>query len=144
MGYNFVHSQKKLKKLYSVYSEGNQWAENASLAIAVYNKNDLDCISKNRIYNLFDTGIATGFLMLKATELGLIDHPIAGFSPRKVKNILDIPKDMDVIAMILVGKHDNSVKEKKSSREKTNRRNPQNIVTNLHNCPSHSKKRIFL
>lgn len=110
--YKFVVSETKLEEMKSVYSRGNDWAFNASLVIAVYSKEDLDCIIKTRKYYLFDTGMATGFLILKATEMGLIAHPIAGFSPRKVKHILSIPEDFQVIALIIVGKHDVDKEEK--------------------------------
>lgn len=118
--YCFVHSKDKLKELYNAYSKGNEWAQKASLAIAVYSQEELDCIIKDRKYYLFDTGISCGFLMLKATEMGLIAHPIAGFSPKKVKKILNIPNEMNVIAMILIGKHDDS-KEELSRPERKSR-----------------------
>ncbi len=117
--YTFVYNRDKLQELHAAYSEGNEWAHKASLAIVAYSKKDLDCVIRDRIYYLFDTGISAGFLMLKATELGLIAHPSAGVRPRKVKKILDIPNDMDVIAMILVGTHDDSIAEKERPQRKS-------------------------
>ena len=46
-----------------------------------------------------------GFLILRATELGLVAHPIAGFSPQKTREILGIPEDYKVVTLIIVGKH---------------------------------------
>lgn len=107
-----VKAEAKLKELYEAYSRGNVWVQKASMVIAVYTKEDLDCVIKTRNYFLFDTGIATAFLMLKATELGLVAHPIAGFRPRVVKRVLGLDPEMQVIALVVVGKHDTSLEEK--------------------------------
>lgn len=106
----FVNDKEKLKEMHSVLSKGNQWAHNASMVIAVFSKKDLDCILKEREYYLFDTGMAVGLMILKATELGLIAHPIAGFDEAKTKEILNIPDEMTVITLIIVGKHSNEIK----------------------------------
>ena len=41
-------------------------------------------------------------LILRATELGLVAHPIAGFSPRKAREILGIPDSAQVITFIIL------------------------------------------
>jgi nitroreductase len=48
--------------------------------------------------------MATAFLILRATELGLVAHPIAGFSPKKAHEVLGIPEEFQVITLVLVGK----------------------------------------
>jgi len=101
----FVHGDK-LKDLHQVLSKGNQWAERASMIIAVCSKKEDDCVMKDgREYYLFDTGMANGFLILRATELGLVAHPIAGYDQQKVKEVLNIPEDTTVITLVMVGKH---------------------------------------
>jgi hypothetical protein len=79
--------------------------------IVVVSKPDLDCQPKDRDYNLFDTGLATGFLMLRATEMGLVAHPTAGYSVDRTREILGIPDDFTVITIIHVGKLSASVSE---------------------------------
>jgi nitroreductase len=49
--------------------------------------------------------MATAFLILRATELGLVAHPIAGFREAEVKPMLGIPEDMMLLALVIVGKH---------------------------------------
>lgn len=75
------------------------------MIIAVFSKEEDDCIIRDRVYHQFDVGISVGFLVLRATELGLVAHPIAGFSPMKTREILDIPDEYKVITLIIVGKH---------------------------------------
>jgi nitroreductase len=101
----FVYDKAMLKKLYPALSKGNQWAQLASMIIAVFSRKDFDCVTKEREYYLFDTGMTTAFIILRATELGLVAHPIAGYSEEKVKEILGIPEGMGVITLVIVGRH---------------------------------------
>lgn len=103
--YVFVYEPDMLKKMHDALSQGNEWARAASMIIAVFSKPEYDCVIRDRKYYLFDTGMATAALILRATELGLVAHPIAGFSPKKTREILGIPDDMEVITLVIVGKH---------------------------------------
>lgn len=103
--YVFVRSPDVLAKVFTAMTKGNQWTERASMVIAVFSAPQLDCIIKDREYYGFDTGMATALLILRATELGLVAHPIAGFRPDEVKPILGIPADMKLFALVIVGKH---------------------------------------
>lgn len=105
----FVRSPELLKKLHTALSKNNQWVEAASLIVAVYSWKDLDCVLPGREYYLFDTGMATAFMILRATELGLVAHPIAGFDDKLVKDILQLPDEATVIALVIVGKHTTSI-----------------------------------
>ena len=106
----FIYGRDKLEDMYSTLSKGNRWAMNSSMIIAVFSKKDSDCVVKNREYYLFDTGMAVGFMLLKATELGLVAHPIAGYKEEKVKELLNIPEEMKIITLIIVGKHADDIK----------------------------------
>jgi nitroreductase len=105
----FVSSSKVLKDMHSALSAGNQWAFSASMIIAVFSKKEDDCIIGDREYHQFDCGLAVGFLLLRATELGLVAHPIAGFSPKKTREILGIPEEYKVITLVIVGKHSKKI-----------------------------------
>lgn len=115
--YVFIHTPEALQELYPVLSRGNKWVEAASLIIVVYSQPELDCRMPGRDYFLFDIGLATGFMILRATELGLVAHPIAGFDDAKVKEILGIPEDMTVITLVNVGKHSKSNTELLSEKQ---------------------------
>ncbi|MBN2564895.1 MAG: nitroreductase family protein [Candidatus Eisenbacteria bacterium] len=103
--YVFVRDRAVLNEMFGALTEGNRWATAASMIVAVFSRPDLDCQIRDRQYHLFDTGMATAFMILRATELGLVAHPIAGFSPKKVRKVLHIPDDMTVITIVIVGKH---------------------------------------
>ena len=105
----FVYDKEMLEKMKVVFSKGNEWAYAASIIIAVFSKKEFDCIIHDREYYLFGCGMAVGLLMLRATELGLVAHPIAGYSPKKVREVLGIPDEMNVITLIMVGKHSSTI-----------------------------------
>ncbi len=121
--YVFVYDSDKLKQMHEALSSGNEWARNASMIIAVLSKKEYDCIIKERLYYQFDVGMATASLILRATELGLVAHPIAGYSPKKTREVLGIPEELDVITLVIVGKHSKTIKpilsEKQVKDEKT-------------------------
>jgi len=118
----FAYDPDVLKKIHGAMSKGNAWTRAASMIIAVFSKKDLDCLIKGREYYLFDTGMATAFIILRATELGLVAHPIAGYNEDAVKEILGIPEEMRLITLVIVGKHSETIgpllSEKQVEREK--------------------------
>lgn len=120
--YVFVHDSETLEKLYKTLPKTNEWVKNGSMIIAVVSKKEYDCIVGNREYYLFDTGMATAFLILRATELGLVAHPIAGYDEEKAKEELGITEDMLLITLVIVGKRSETIKpnltEKQAQIEK--------------------------
>jgi len=100
-----IYDPEKLKQLFTTLSPGNKWVEKVSLIIAVVSRIKADCVIGERIYYLFDTGMATAFILLRATELGLVAHPIAGYNEELAKEILKIPNDMQLITLVNIGKH---------------------------------------
>ena len=118
-----------LEKLFEALNENNNWAKKASMIVAVFSKKEMDCvIGKSREYYLFDTGMATAYMILRATELGLVIHPIAGFSQSKTKEILKIPEDMVLITLLIVGKKSDNIdfltEKQKAIEEKRPPRKP--------------------
>ena len=109
--YVFIYDKAKLRELHEVLTKTNQWVKRASLIIAVFSNQKDDCNVAERNYYLFDTGMATAFLILRATELGLVAHPIAGFKEGKTKQILNIPNNMRLISLVIVGKHSEETNE---------------------------------
>lgn len=107
--YVFVTDPTVLEEMREVMTRGNVWTQQASMIIAVFSHLDYDCKLKDREYYLFDTGMQTAFLILRATDLGLVAHPIAGYDENKVKAILGIPEEMRVITLIIVGKKADSI-----------------------------------
>ena len=107
--YVFVYERGTLERLHGALAKGNEWAQAASMIVAVYSRKDLDCDVQGREYYLFDVGLSTAFLVLRATELGLVAHPIAGFDEGVAKDILGIGEEMKLITLVIVGKHSDEI-----------------------------------
>lgn len=99
----FARSKAVLAKVHEGLNKGNEWCRKASLIVAAFAKKENDCLIKEREYYLFDLGLAVAAMMLRATELGLVAHPIAGFDPQQIKRALGIPDDCLLIALVNVG-----------------------------------------
>jgi nitroreductase len=74
----------------------------------------------------FDAGTAWGYIALQATLLGLISHAIGGFDRVKARELLHVPDDFELHAVIVIGyQGDKSIlSEALQEREKPNQRNP--------------------
>jgi nitroreductase len=98
-----ARGKESLDAVKSALSKGNVWATRAPLIIVVAAKDKDDCqLSDRRDYFLFSTGLAIGQLELRATELGLIAHPIAGYDPLKVKQLVGVPEEFVIITLVIV------------------------------------------
>jgi nitroreductase len=100
----FARSRAVLVKVHEGLNKGNEWCQKSSVIIAAFAKRENDCLIKEREYYLFDLGMAVSAMLLRATELGLVAHPIAGFDPQKIKQVLNIPDEYLLITLINVGR----------------------------------------
>lgn len=119
--WRFVFSRDSIEKVKEALSSGNAWAKNSSMIVAVASRKDDDCIIKDREYHHFDVGMAAYALVLRATELGLVAHPIAGYDPQIVREKLGIPEEYGIITLIIIGKHSSEMSvlsEKQMETEK--------------------------
>jgi nitroreductase len=100
----FARSKEALGKLHACLSKNNDWAKTAPLIVAAFARKDADCVIKEREYYLFDLGIAVSAIMLRAAELDLVAHPIAGFDNEAARLALGIPDGNLVLTLLIVGK----------------------------------------
>ena len=80
----------------------------------------------------FDTGTAWGYLSLEANRQGLITHGMGGFDREMAKEVLNIPDEFDVHALIAIGYHapDKVLSEKNMLREfPSNRKQIEEFVS---------------
>jgi len=113
----FVLDPAMLEKMKAVFNKGNVWCHADSMVVAVCAEKDADCLIYDREYYLFDTGMQTAFLILRATELGFVAHPIAGYSPKAVREVLGIPDSMQVITLVNIGKHADTISPALSEKQ---------------------------
>ncbi|MEO9255879.1 MAG: nitroreductase family protein [Tepidiformaceae bacterium] len=96
-------------RLVAALSEGNrQWAPAAPLLFALVANPSHDTTPKNsdgseRELWAFHAGIAAGNVMVEATSLGLIAHPMAAFDEPAARDVFGAPADVRVVAIFAVG-----------------------------------------
>ncbi len=108
----FVRKPSQLEKIFQTLTPANVWVRRASLVIVVFGAKEDDCVlgpDGQRLYYLFDIGLAVENMILRATELGLVAHPIAGFNPEEVQKALGIPEEYLVVTLVNVGKHSEEI-----------------------------------
>ena len=107
----FVRSPDMLDRMFATLAPGNAvWAKQASLLVVVWSQADLDCRTPDgRDYFQFDTGMAAAFLLLAATARNLEAHPIAGFDPEAARKVLALPRDSQLITVVIMGGHSQEV-----------------------------------
>jgi nitroreductase len=74
----------------------------------------------------FDAGTAWAHIALQATLLGLIAHALGGFDSAKARELLNVPDDIDLHAVIVIGYQGDKalLSDALQEREKPNQRNP--------------------
>ena len=79
------------------------WSKRSSALIIISIKNKKEDGTPYPIA-VFDAGLAAQNMMIQATELGLIAHPITGIDTAAMHTVLDLPEDLTVLAALVVGK----------------------------------------
>lgn len=115
--YIVAYENDDVEILRDLLMEGNSWAKKAPVLVIAISKNIFKRNNKKNNYNKFDTGTSWGFLSLEAKRRGYDTHGMAGFSKKKARDILNIPEDYDIIAMIAIGKIIKSGNEKPNTRK---------------------------
>lgn len=124
----FARSKEALARVHEGLNSGNEWAQRASLIIAAFAHRENDCIIREREYYLFDLGMAVSSLQLRATELGLVAHPIAGFDPEKIRQSLGIPAGTMIITLINVGKKSDDLSLLNENQAAAERERPRRLA----------------
>ena len=92
--------------LFDLLVEPNQaWAKNAAVLVVVISKKTLSRNEKPNKVHSFDAGAAWENLALQGAHDGIVVHGMGGFDYDKAQQVLAIPDDYQVEAMIAIGKH---------------------------------------
>lgn len=116
-----VLKDKLYKKALSSIVIPNKWAQTAPVLIVACA--NLSLIAhrigagiKGIEYHLLDMGIASEHLVLAATELGLGTCWIGWFNEKAIRNILSIPRNIKIVALIALGYPKEELKPNKKER----------------------------
>ncbi|MDP2853122.1 MAG: nitroreductase family protein [Smithellaceae bacterium] len=105
--WRFIYARRNTphwETFFNLLAEGNQvWAKNAAALIVVISKTTFDSGKPARTHT-YDAGAAWVSLALQGSLKGLVVHGMQGFDYDKAKEVLQVPDDYSVEAMIAVGK----------------------------------------
>ena len=108
--WRFIYARRNTKQwdtFFDLLAEGNKnWAQNAAALIVVISKTTFDNGKHARTHS-FDAGAAWENLALQGSIMDLVTHGMQGFDYDKAKEVLGVPDDYQVEAMIAVGKKGN-------------------------------------
>jgi len=97
-------NEEAWKKLYDCLGEGNQpWCANVPVLISACHDTQFSTNDKPNNWGAYDTGAASVFMCLQATELGLMSHQMAGFSADLIREKFNVPERYQPIAVIAIG-----------------------------------------
>lgn len=97
--------QGSYKKVLSCLNEFNQmWAKTAPvLAISFAKKHFQDDKEKVNSHAWHDVGAASAQLTMQATELGLFVHQMAGIEYEKIREVYQLPENIEPVAALAIG-----------------------------------------
>ena len=91
-------------RLLACLLEGNRkWAFRAPVLLLSVARMQFEDAGKPNRHAVHDAGMALENLLLQATALGLVAHPMAGFNIEQARADLKIPAGFEPVAMVAVG-----------------------------------------
>lgn len=104
-------------------SRGNYWAARAPIMILVVARPDGGCPAHKLPYFMMDIGLAVSNMLIQSVHLGLMGHPTAGWKEEQLKEIVGLPEDYRIAAVVFFGYEFESepvfLSEKHQASEKT-------------------------
>jgi len=94
------------------------WAKQAPVLILTIASNQFSKNGSKNLHAEYDLGQAVTFLILKATELDIYAHQMAGFSREKAVELFNIPDNYTPVTVIALGyKNEDDKKPEKGRKE---------------------------
>jgi nitroreductase len=81
-----------------------EWAQHAGALIIVCSRKNFEHNGKPSITHSFDTGAANENLLIQGCVQGLVVHPMQGFDYDAARELIKLPDDHTVEAMVAVGR----------------------------------------
>lgn len=107
---------------FDLLAETNQqWADKSGALVVVTSLTTMGEDSSPNPVHAFDAGLATQNLLLQASILDLVAHPMAGFDREAARQTLRLPDNCESHAMIALGHHGDPSKLSEENQRKESR-----------------------
>ena len=132
--WRFIYAKRNSggwNKLFDLLAEGNKtWAKDSAALVVLISRKNFEFNEKPSITHQLDAGAAWENLALEACFRGLVTHGMEGFDYLRSRQVLEIPENYDVMAMIAIGKRGSkeNLPPKLRDREFPNDRKPLNEI----------------
>ena len=127
--WNYIVARKEEDRatFLSFINENNvEWCKRAPVLVLAISKKTRNEEGDPNPWHAFDAGTAWGYLSLEAFRQGLITHGMGGFDKEKARELLEVPAEYDINAVVAVGYHDPTtlLSERNQQREVPSDRKP--------------------
>ena len=106
--WRFVYAERDGEhwpRFFDLLSEGNRrWAAAAAVLVVVLSRTTFERNGNPSRTHSYDTGAAWQNVALQGCRMGLVMHGMAGFDYERAREILEVPGEFAVEAMIAVGR----------------------------------------
>ncbi|HZH62867.1 MAG TPA: nitroreductase family protein [Metabacillus sp.] len=97
-----ARTKEDREKFHSFIMPGNLlWCKKAPVLAVIVSKTTSE--RGINAWHAFDAGTAWGYLALEANRKGLITHAMGGFEKEKAREVLNVPDDYELQAVIAIG-----------------------------------------
>lgn len=97
-----ARTQEDRERFHSFILPGNLvWCAKAPVLAVILSQTETD--RGDNGWHAFDAGAAWGYLALEAHNKGLITHAMGGFDPEKAREVLNVPDDYAIQAVVAIG-----------------------------------------
>jgi nitroreductase len=124
--YIIAHTPEQRSRFLEFINPFNvEWCQKAPVLSVVASHTKVPDGNDNAAH-AFDAGTSWGYLALEAANQGLISHAMAGFDKAKAREILHVPDEYELHAVIAIGYRGpkESLSERNLNREFPSSRNP--------------------
>ena len=107
--WNYIVARKEEDRatFLSFINENNvEWCKRTPVLVLAISKKTRNEEGDPNPWHAFDAGTAWGYLSLEAYRQGLITHGMGGFDKEKARELLEVPAEYDINAVVAVGYHD--------------------------------------
>ena len=106
-------------KIYETLMDANkQWAKQASALVLCLASKEFSKNGKPNLHAEYDLGQSVAYLTLKATEMDIFVHQMAGFSKEKACQLFKISEKFTPVSVLAIGyKNDDETKPEKGRKK---------------------------
>lgn len=100
-----IRNKKIIDNISDYSGNGKEWIKKASVIFVICSERNKSWVNRSsgKSTHIIDAAIVTEYMSLMAADIGLSSCWIKGYIEKEIKQLLYIPNDIDVVALLPVG-----------------------------------------